>query len=235
MSETVVLLKSVNKTYRIGSNEVHALRDVNLSIKHGELVVILGPSGCGKSTLLNVIGGLDSPTSGHVVIDGQDVTKHDERQLTAFRRDMVGFVFQFFNLVPTLSALENVQLAAELVKNPRDVRTVVREVGLEGREHHAPNELSGGEQQRVAIARGLVKNPPLLLCDEPTGELDIETGRKILALLRQVTRDFNQTVLIVTHNSVIAKMADRVVRLRDGQIVSDERNAAPLSVEEIDW
>lgn len=219
----------------MGEVQVYALRDVSLTLTRGEFVVILGPSGCGKSTLLNIVGALDTPTSGRVLIDGQDIQNMNESELTRLRRDKIGFVFQFFNLIPTLTAHENVQLAAELVARPRAIDQVLAEVGLRERARHFPSELSGGEQQRVAIARGLVKNPPLLLCDEPTGELDFETGRMILALLDRITHELNQTVLLVTHNTAISAIADRVIRLRSGQIVADEFNPNPLSADQLQW
>lgn len=231
----IVELVSASKIYRRGSQEVVALHEVNLRIKRGELVVILGPSGCGKSTLLNMIGGLDVPTSGRLIADGFELGSKDDLSVTDYRRTKIGFVFQFFNLVPTLSARENVQLAAELVPDPRDVDQVLEEVGLRERSDHFPSELSGGEQQRVAIARGLVKNPPILLCDEPTGELDFETGRKILTLLHKINHEQNQTVLIVTHNSAIAQIADRVVKLQSGRIVMDQINPDPIGADTLEW
>lgn len=231
----VVSLRDATKVYRTEGGEVFALRGVNLEMFAGELVVILGPSGCGKTTLLNVVGGLDTVSSGDVVIDGTNIATYDDQQLTMFRRKRIGFVFQFFNLIPTLTARENVQLAAELVENPRSIDEVLNEVGLGERASHFPTELSGGEQQRVAIARGLVKNPPILLCDEPTGELDFETGRKILVLLHDLTHEIKQTVLLVTHNASIAKMADRVVRLRSGEVVSDELNPSPVDPAQLEW
>jgi putative ABC transport system ATP-binding protein len=235
MSDPVVQLTQVSKIYSPGQAEVRALDGVDLSIDAGQFVVLLGPSGCGKSTLLNAIGGLDSPTAGTVVIDGTDISSLTDAQLTRFRRQKIGFIFQFFNLVQTLSAKENIQLAGELVDEPRSLAQVLKDVRLEDRADHVPNQLSGGEQQRVAIARALIKNPPLLLCDEPTGELDIATGRMILSLLRTVTRESSQTVLLVTHNTAIAKMSDRVLFMRDGRIVEDQVNEAPLDPEEIDW
>jgi putative ABC transport system ATP-binding protein len=233
--EPVVRLRHASKVYRTEGGEVHALRDVTLDIFPGELVVILGPSGCGKTTLLNVVGGLDTVSSGEVVINGTDIASYDDPALTRFRRSRIGFVFQFFNLIPTLTARENVQLAAELVESPRKVDDVLAEVGLGERGAHFPSELSGGEQQRVAIARGIVKDPPILLCDEPTGELDFETGRKILVLLHDLTHSRKQTVLMVTHNVAIAKMADRVVRLRSGEVVSDEMNESPTDPAVLEW
>lgn len=222
---SAITMRKICKSYAMGSTTVHALIDVDLDIHTAEFVVILGPSGCGKSTLLNLIGGLDHPTSGTLTILGQDLTEVSESKLTRYRRENVGVVFQFFNLIPTLTAKENVQLAAELVTNPRDIAQVMEETGLGDRANHFPSELSGGEQQRVAIARGLVKNPPILLCDEPTGELDFETGRKILVLLHRINHEQKQTVLVVTHNTAIASMADRVIRMQSGKIVSDEANA----------
>lgn len=233
--EPVIELDGVGKTYRTGSTEVHALVDANLTIDRGEFVVILGPSGCGKSTLMNLIGGLDRPTTGTVKVGGRDISKLDERGLTRFRRETVGFIFQFFNLVNTLTAYENVQLAAELVHHPMDIASLLEAVGLAGRGSHFPSELSGGEQQRVAIARALVKGAPVMLCDEPTGELDEETGRRVLSLLHQTTHDRGQAVLVVTHNAAIAAMADRIIRLRSGRILSDERNEHPVDPEEVRW
>lgn len=234
-ADYIVELRGASKVYRRGEVDVVALHDATLRIKRGELVVILGPSGCGKSTVLNLIGGLDTPTSGQLVVDGFDMGANDDLAITEYRRLKIGFVFQFFNLVPTLTARENVQLAAELVSNPRNVDQVLDEVGLLGRADHFPSELSGGEQQRVAIARGLVKNPPILLCDEPTGELDFETGRKILVLLHKINHEQNQTVLLVTHNSAIAQMADRVVKLQSGRIVVDEVNPAHADPATLEW
>lgn len=231
----IVELEHATKIYRRGDVDVVALQDATLRVNRGELVVILGPSGCGKSTILNLIGGLDTPTSGRLVVDGFDLALTDDSAITEYRRLKIGFIFQFFNLVPTLTARENIQLAAELVPHHRNVDQALNEVGLLERADHFPSELSGGEQQRVAIARGLVKNPPILLCDEPTGELDFETGRKILVLLHQINHEQNQTVLLVTHNSAIAKMADRVVRLQSGRIVSDEVNAMHADPATLEW
>lgn len=233
--DPIVELEHATKIYRRGDVDVVALQDATLRVNRGELVVILGPSGCGKSTILNLIGGLDTPTSGRLVVDGFDLALSDDSAITEYRRLKIGFIFQFFNLVPTLSARENIQLAAELVPHHRNVDQALSEVGLLERADHFPSELSGGEQQRVAIARGLVKNPPILLCDEPTGELDFETGRKILVLLHQINHEQNQTVLLVTHNSAIAKMADRVVRLQSGRIVSDEVNPMHADPATLEW
>lgn len=231
----IVELKGVSKIYKMGDVEVAALRSTDLTIRKGELVVILGPSGCGKSTLLNLIGGLDRPTTGQLIVDGEDIAQYSDYQLTQYRRQKIGFVFQFFNLIPTLTSHENVQLASELSEKSRKVQQVLEEVGLGERGGHFPSQLSGGEQQRVAIARGLVKNPPILLCDEPTGELDFETGRKILVLLHKINHEENQTVLLVTHNTAIAAMADRVVRLQSGHVVSDEVNPSHTDPADLVW
>jgi putative ABC transport system ATP-binding protein len=227
----------LTKTYGEGETEVRALRDVSLEIPKGELAVLLGPSGSGKTTLLNQIGALEEPTSGTVEADGVTLGDLDDKGRTAYRLNSIGFVFQFYNLVPTLTAKENVALIAELASSDGLQRTeeVLERVGLGDRMDHFPGQLSGGEQQRVSIARGLVKDPPLMLCDEPTGSLDVESGISILNLLRDVTRDGERSVLIVTHNAVTAKMADRVIRLRDGQITSQETNPSPAHPEQLDW
>ena len=233
--KAIVHLEGVSKVYQMGEVQVHALKPINLSVYEHEFVVILGPSGCGKSTLMNIIGGLDTPTTGQIIVQGHDISDLDENGLTRFRRDDVGFIFQFFNLVPTLTARENVQLAAQLSPNPLNVEEVLDAVGLAERADHFPSELSGGEQQRVAIARALVKHAPLLLCDEPTGELDFETGRKILALLHATTHERGQTVMMVTHNASIADMADRVLRLHSGEIIADQVNPRPIDPMELKW
>lgn len=235
MSAEAVRLEGAAKTYRMGEVEVQALKPTTVSFDRGEFVVILGPSGCGKTTLMNLIGGLDKPSSGRIWIEGRDISTFSESELTAYRRESVGFVFQFFNLVNTLTARENVQLAADLAKNPMKPAEVLSAVGLGARADHFPSEMSGGEQQRVAIARALVKQPPILLCDEPSGELDFETGRLVLELLHETTHRGGQTVLVVTHNAAIAGIADRILRLRSGQIVSDERNPAPIDPKELSW
>lgn len=232
---SIVRLEEVQKSYLRGEVEVQALKETSLSIEPGEFVVILGPSGCGKTTLINLIGGLDTPSKGNVIVHGRNLAHMDEGQLTNFRREDVGFIFQFFNLVTTLTAKENVLLAAELASDPLDADDVLKAVGLAGREHHYPSELSGGEQQRVAIARALVKHAPLLLCDEPTGELDFETGRMIIDLLHKTTHEHGQTVMMVTHNAAIAAVADRVLRLRSGAIVADEHNEHPLEPMALSW
>jgi putative ABC transport system ATP-binding protein len=227
----------LTKTYGEGDTEVRALREVTFGLPRGALAVILGPSGSGKTTLLNQIGALEQPTSGSVEAAGVDLSSLNEHQRTDYRLNSVGFVFQFFNLVPTLTAKENVALIAEMTSDEglERTETVLDQVGLADRMDHFPAQLSGGEQQRVSIARGLVKDPPLLLCDEPTGTLDVETGIRILSLLRRVTSDGDRSVLIVTHNSVIADMADRVLHLRDGEITSDEAVANPREPEQVSW
>lgn len=229
------MLEDVAKTYRMGKVEVHALRGVDLIVQRGNFVVILGPSGSGKTTLLNLIGGIDTPTMGTITVDGVDLTNMKENKLTQYRRDKIGFVFQFFNLILTLTAKENVELAAELVKKPRDAMEVLREVGLADKADRFPSELSGGEQQRIAIARAIVKDPPILLCDEPTGELDNETGKKILSVLRRINQADSKTVVLVTHNSAIAQMAEKVVRLKNGEIHKIEHNDSPLAPEKVEW
>ncbi len=231
----ILRFEDVWKVYRMGAVDVPALRGVNLSVIESEFVVVLGPSGSGKTTMLNLAGGIDRPTRGKVLFKGRDISRMDDKELTMFRRRHVGFVFQFFNLIPNLTAKENVELSAELVENPRDVDEVLEVVGLGHRANHLPNEMSGGEQQRVAIARALVKNPDLILCDEPTGNLDFETGKKVLEVMRRINREEGRTFVLVTHNAVIAKMADRVIHFRDGKVVREELNPEPLEPEELSW
>jgi putative ABC transport system ATP-binding protein len=226
----------VRKTYGSGEVAVYALRGISLEVPAGQFVVVLGPSGSGKTTLMNLVGGIEPLTSGRIEVVGQDLVGLDDTRLTTFRRDTVGFVFQFFNLVPTLTALENVQLVAELVgKSDPDASATLHLVGLDARADHFPAALSGGEQQRVAIARALVKDPPLLLCDEPTGSLDLEIGRQVLAVLHRLSREGGRTVLLVTHNAAIATIADRVVRMRSGEIVEDRLNSSPSAPDGISW
>ena len=228
-------LREVSKRYQMGAGEVRALDNVTLDIYRGEFLVVLGPSGSGKTTLLNLLGGIDSPSSGQLLVNGRDIATFDDAHLTQYRRHEVGFVFQFFNLIPTLTALENVEFAAELVKSPRDPMEVLAAVTLEGRANHFPSELSGGEQQRVAIARALVTDPPLVLCDEPTGNLDEETGKRVLGLMRRLGQEQNKTFAVVSHNSVIGEMADRVVCLRDGRVADVHVNETPARPEELRW
>ena len=232
-----IRVEDLTKVYGAGETEVRALREVDFEIASGELVVLLGASGSGKTTLLNIIGAIEPATSGTVEVAGHDLAGMDHHQRTAFRRDAVGFVFQFFNLVPTLTAVENVALVAELTGPDAEdrARETLGEVGLADRLGHFPAQLSGGEQQRVAIARALVKRPPVLLTDEPTGALDLDTGRSVLRTLQRAAREQGCTVLMVTHNAVIADMADRVLRLRDGEIVGDDANAAPVDPEDLAW
>jgi putative ABC transport system ATP-binding protein len=233
---TLIALDGIGKRYGSGAAAVDALRDIDLEIARGELVVLLGPSGSGKTTLLNVIGGIEPPTSGRVTVAGVDLTNLDDDARTAYRRDDVGFVFQFFNLIPSLTAEENVRLVVELTDHdPAAATAALAAVGMEGREHHFPAQLSGGEQQRVAIARAIAGGPQLLLCDEPTGSLDLDTGRQVLEVLQRRNREEATTTLIVTHNSAIAELADRVVRLRSGRIVDDRRNAEPTAATEVVW
>jgi putative ABC transport system ATP-binding protein len=235
--QPAVSLRGCGKRYRSGAIAVDAVRDVDLVVWPGEFVVILGPSGSGKTTLLNLIGGIEEADSGSIVVSGVDITALRADRLTTYRRDRVGFVFQFFNLVPTLTALENVQLLAEVTGADSEARsrTALERVGLGVVGDRFPAQLSGGEQQRVAIARALVKEPPLLLCDEPTGSLDLETGRQVLAVLRELALEGHHTVLLVTHNSAIARMADRVVRLHSGRIASDEVVETPVEAAELEW
>jgi putative ABC transport system ATP-binding protein len=228
-------MHEVGRTFQMGELQVHALVDFTLDIYAGELLVLVGPSGSGKTTALNIIGGLDQCTSGRLEFRGQDFTRATQRELTRFRRESVGFVFQFYNLVPNLTALENVMVATELCESPLDEREVLAQVGLDERLHHFPSQLSGGEQQRVAIARALAKNPDLMLCDEPTGALDFETGKRALRLLTDVAQQMGKTVIIITHNTAIAEIADRIVHLRSGEILSVDRNASPKPPEEIVW
>lgn len=234
-STPVFVARGVSKVYPMGDSEVHALRDVNLELFSGEFVVLLGPSGSGKSTLLNILGGLDVPTSGTVRYRDHDLTRFDDATLTRYRREHVGFVFQFYNLVPSLTARENVALITEIAENPMSPEDALAMVGLEKRMDHFPSHLSGGEQQRVAIARSIAKRPDVLLCDEPTGALDVGTGIKVLEAIQRVNDELGTTTAIITHNAVIAGMADRVLLLSDGQITSEERNASKLTASELNW
>lgn len=228
-------LKDVKKEYQMGEVKITALAGVNFSVEKGELVVVLGPSGAGKTTVLNVLGGMDTCDSGHILVDGNDISKYSRRKLVEYRRFDIGFVFQFYNLVQNLTALENVELASQICKNPLDPVKVMDQVGLKGRLKNFPAQLSGGEQQRVAIARAIAKNPKLLLCDEPTGALDSKTGKKILELLQKTSHEMGMTTIIITHNAMIAEIADRVVRMKNGKIIEETLNDHPLPVSEIDW
>lgn len=230
-----VSLQDVKKTYGMGEATIHAADGVSFEIEKGEFAVIVGPSGAGKTTVLNILGGMDRASSGHVWVDGRDVAQFSPRQLTQYRREDIGFVFQFYNLVQNLTALENVELALQICKDPLDAATVLREVGLAERAGNFPARLSGGEQQRVSIARALAKNPKLLLCDEPTGALDDQTGRSILALLQQTCRSQGMTVIVITHNQAIAPMADQVIHMRSGRVTQIVRNEHPTPVEQIEW
>lgn len=225
----------VKKVYHMGEVSIEALRDASFEIEKGEICVIVGPSGAGKTTLLNILGGMDTLTEGHVYLDGSEISGYSSRQLTAYRRQEIGFVFQFYNLVQNLTALENVSLATQICKNPMDSAEALTKVGLADRLDNFPAQLSGGEQQRVAIARALAKNPKLLLCDEPTGALDYNTGKAILKLLQDTARETGMTVVIITHNQAITPMADRIIRVKNGTVSSVEINEQKVPVEEIEW
>ena len=231
--EEFVKLKDITKVYHMGEVEIRAADNINFSIKKGEFVVIVGPSGAGKTTVLNILGGMDTATGGTLTVDGKDITAYDSRQLTGYRRDDIGFVFQFYNLIPNLTALENVELAAQIC--PLDAKKVLEDVGLGDRLDNFPAQLSGGEQQRVSIARALAKNPKLLLCDEPTGALDYNTGKAILKLLQNMCRERGMTVIVITHNQALAPMADRLIHIKNGQVSHMETNENPMSIDEIEW
>ena len=230
-----VKLQDITKLYKMGEVEIRAADHISFSIEKGEFVVIVGPSGAGKTTVLNILGGMDTATSGKLLVDGQDVTAYNARRLTGYRREDIGFVFQFYNLVPNLTALENVELALQICRDPLDAREVLNEVGLGDRLDNFPAQLSGGEQQRVSIARALAKNPKLLLCDEPTGALDYNTGKAILKLLQNMCRERGMTVIVITHNQAIAPMADRLIHIKNGQVSQMEMNEHPVSIDEIEW
>lgn len=233
--KTLIEFKNVTKEYKIGEVPIKALNGVDFSINEGEFVVILGASGAGKSTILNILGGMDTASSGKVTVGSQDITSFNEKKLTGYRAEKVGFVFQFYNLIPNLNALENVEFAAEVCKNHLDAKEILNKVGLKNRMKNFPSQLSGGEQQRVAIARAVAKNPSLLLCDEPTGALDYMTGKSVLKLLQDLNRETKKCVVLVTHNSAIAPMADKIIRVKSGKIESVTVNEHKQSVEGIEW
>ena len=230
-----VRFEHVKKVYKMGEVEIEALRDADFEIEKGEICVIVGPSGAGKTTLLNILGGMDTLTEGHVYLDGNDISEFSMKQLTGYRRHEIGFVFQFYNLVQNLTALENVSLATQICRNPMDTKEALDKVGLADRHDNFPAQLSGGEQQRVAIARALAKNPKLLLCDEPTGALDYNTGKAVLKLLQDTAHETGMTVVIITHNSAITPMADRIIRVKNGTVSSVELNEHKIPVEQIEW
>lgn len=230
-----VRLKNVSKIYRMGEVEIRAVDKIEFTIDKGEFVVVVGPSGAGKTTVLNILGGMDTVTSGDVLVDGENIAKYSQRKLTGYRRDDIGFVFQFYNLVPNLTAKENVELALQICKEPLDAVQVLKEVGLGDRLDNFPAQLSGGEQQRVSIARALAKNPKLLLCDEPTGALDYQTGKAILKLLQDTCRQKKMTVIVITHNSALTPMADRVIKIKNGKVSKMYLNENPEPIENIEW
>jgi len=231
----LIEFKDVGRVYHVGEHEQKALDQVNLSIEEGKFIVILGPSGAGKSTLLNLLGGLDSPTSGKIYVEGKDISTLNNNELADYRASTVGFVFQSYNLIPTLTVFENVSLVKEIASNPLSVNEMLKEVGLDDHKDKFPSELSGGEQQRVSIARALAKNPKILLCDEPTGALDSETGAMVLKVLLNMAKNYHKTIIIVTHNQNIAKMADTIIRVKSGHIKEVVNQDHPLSVDEVDW
>ena len=235
INSNFITFENVKKVYRTGEVKIEALKDVSFHVGEGEFCVIVGASGAGKTTILNILGGMDTLTEGRVFLDGDDVSRYDKRRLTEYRRYDVGFVFQFYNLVPNLTALENVELAAQICKNPLDAGMVLEEVGLSDRKNNFPAQLSGGEQQRVAIARALAKNPKLLLCDEPTGALDYQTGKAILTLLQDTCRKNGKTVIVITHNQALCAMADRVITVKSGMVVEEVVNEHPMDVALIEW
>lgn len=235
MQEHIIELKDVKKIYRLGEVEIEALKGVSLSVDEGEFVVLLGASGAGKSTILNILGGMDTATSGEVMILGEDISKCSAKQLTLYRRHKVGFVFQFYNLISNLNALENVEFAASVTDNHLDAAETLHAVGLSDRAQNFPSQLSGGEQQRVAIARAIAKNPLLLLCDEPTGALDYKTGKMVLKLLEDVNKKYNKTVLLITHNSMITPIADKVIEIKSGLVENVTINNERVSVDNIEW
>lgn len=235
MCKTIFKLSNMTKEYKTGEVSVKAVNGASFEIMEGELVVILGPSGSGKSTLLNIMGGMDIPTEGKVYFAGDDISSYNNKQLTYLRRSRIGFIFQFYNLMPNLTAKENVEMSTEISKDPINIDSVLDQVGLKERSDHFPAQMSGGEQQRVAIARAVAKNPDVLLCDEPTGALDYSTGIKVLSLLKNINRSTGKTIVIITHNQPIAQMADKVIRMRSGEIVEISNNKSPIEPEQIEW
>lgn len=233
--DAFIELKNVVKSYTMGDVTIYANNGVNFKVNKGEFTVIVGASGAGKTTILNMLGGMDTPTSGTILVDGRNIATYDDKQLTDYRRDDIGFVFQFYNLVQNLTALENVELASQISKDPLNSIDILEHVGLGGRKDNFPAQLSGGEQQRVAIARAIAKNPKLLLCDEPTGALDYQTGKSILGLLRSMCDNYGMTVIVITHNSALAPMADQVIHLKNGKVEKQEYNEHPESIDNIEW
>jgi putative ABC transport system ATP-binding protein len=233
--DNFIELKNVAKSYKMGEVVIKAVDDVSFSIDKGEFVVVVGASGAGKTTILNLLGGMDEVTHGSIYVDGNEISKYNKKMLTKYRREDIGFVFQFYNLVQNLNALENVELAVEICKNPLKPEDVLKNVGLTERMKNFPSQLSGGEQQRVSIARALAKNPKLLLCDEPTGALDYNTGKAILKLLSDTSKDYNMTVIVITHNSAITPIADKIITVKSGKVASVKKNSNPVSIESIEW
>lgn len=235
MKKPFIEVENLVKTYQLGEVKINAADGITFSVKKGEFAVVVGPSGAGKTTVLNILGGMDTATSGKMIVDGKNITQFSTKELTMYRREDIGFVFQFYNLVPNLTALENVELARQICKDPMDAKEVLKSVGLSDRMDNFPAQLSGGEQQRVSIARALAKNPKLLLCDEPTGALDYQTGKSVLKLLHKTCKANNMTVVVITHNTAITPMADHVIHIKNGKVNSSEYNENPLPIEEIDW
>ena len=228
-------VKNLTKKYKTGDIEIAAVNNISFEVNKGEIVVIVGASGAGKTTLLNLMGGMDNATAGDIMIDGKDIASYNEHQLTEYRRNEIGFVFQFYNLIQNLNAVENVELATQICSNTLNAEMILEQVGLGDRKYNFPSQLSGGEQQRVSIARAIAKNPKLLLCDEPTGALDYKTGKEVLKLLQDMARKNNMTIFIITHNQAIAPMADRIIRMKSGEIEEDILNPAPISIDEVEW
>lgn len=235
LNQKLIKAQNLSKYYQMGEVKVKALEKVNLDIYEKEFVVIVGPSGSGKSTLLNMIGGMDTPSEGSVYFKDQCITEYNDKKLTDYRRHQIGFVFQFYNLMANLTAKENIELATEITQNSLEIESIISDLKLEERRDHFPSQMSGGEQQRVAIARAIAKNPELVLCDEPTGALDFETGISILSVLKKINKEYGKTVIVITHNASIAKMADRVIKMRSGEIIKNEINQTPIDPERIEW